>query len=125
MGLQCLARAHPSKLAMPIQIISRENLWPLPWYLRRFSGVRWVNGVFDSVPNAPVIIATPDMEAALARKFYELPPPGQRELYMNLFGRYVELRPQVELRGYAVKSLWDEYQRLEVIADPSSKKIMK
>jgi len=123
--LEGLARAHTSKLAMPIQIISRENLWPLPWYLRRFSGVRWVNGVFDSVPNAPVIIATPDMEAALARKFYELPPPGQRELYMNLFGRYVELRPQVELRGYVVKSLWDEYQRLEVISDPSSKKIMK
>jgi len=44
---------------------------------------------------------------------------------MNLFGRYVELRPQVELRGYVVKSLWDEYQRLEVISDPSSKKIMK
>ena len=34
--LEGLARAHPEKLAMPVQIISRENLWPLPWYLRRF-----------------------------------------------------------------------------------------
>jgi hypothetical protein len=54
-----------------------------------------------------------DLEPALIRKLYELPPPGQREMYMSIFDRYVELRPQVELRGYASKSLWDEYQRLE------------
>jgi uncharacterized protein (TIGR03663 family) len=108
-----LARAHPQGTAMPIQIISRENLWPLPWYLRRFSAVRWWNGVSEEVPNAPVILATPDMENALARKFYELPPPGQRELYMNIFDARIELRPMVELRGYAVKTLWDDYRRLD------------
>jgi uncharacterized protein (TIGR03663 family) len=111
--LEGLARAHPAKLATPIQIISRENLWPLPWYLRRFTAVGWWNGVSDSAPSAPVILITPDMEPALIRKLYELPPPGQREMYMSIFDRYVELRPQVELRAYASKSLWDEYQRLE------------
>jgi hypothetical protein len=60
---------------------------------------------------APLILATPDMEPALVRKLYELPPPGQRELYMNIFERPVELRPQVEIRGYAAKSLWDEYRQ--------------
>ncbi len=108
-----LAGAHPAKLAMPIQIISRENLWPLPWYLRRFSDIGWWNGVPDEVPSAPLILATPDMEPALVRKLYDLPPPGERELYMNIFDRVLELRPQVEIRGYAAKTLWDEYRRQE------------
>lgn len=107
--LEALADAHPDKSAMPVQVISRENLWPLPWYLRRLTGVRWWNGVPDSAPSAPVIIATPDMEPALVRKLYEMPPPGRREMYVDMFDRYVELRPGVELRGYVAKWLWDEY----------------
>jgi hypothetical protein len=92
---------------MPIQVVSRENLWPLPWYLRRFTHVGWWKDLSDDVPNAPVILVTPDMEPLLARKLYELPPPGQRELYMNIFDRPMDLRPRVEIRGYAAKTLWD------------------
>ena len=44
-ALEGLARAHPDGPSMPIQVISRENLWPLPWYLRGFSSVAWWNGV--------------------------------------------------------------------------------
>jgi hypothetical protein len=94
---------------MPLQIISRENLWPLPWYLRGFSRVGWWTGVSDEAETAPVIVVTPEMESALVRKLYDLPPPGERELYMSIFDKPVELRPQVELRGYAAKSLWDEW----------------
>ncbi len=114
-----LAAAHPEGFAVPVQIISRENLWPMPWYLRRFSGVRWWNGVSDEAPVAPLILATPDMEEELARRLYEVPPPGERELYMNVFDRYVELRPQVELRGYAAKTLWDEHLRLSAQTPPA------
>jgi uncharacterized protein (TIGR03663 family) len=106
--LEGLARAHPNHSAMPVQIISRENLWPLPWYLRRFTAVQWWNGVSDSAPPGSVILITPDMETALVQRLYEVPPPGQREMYVSIFDRYVELRPQVELRGYAAKSLWDQ-----------------
>ena len=53
--------------------------------------------------NAPVIVVTPEMEPALVRKLYDLPPPGERELYMSIFEEPVELRPQVELRGYAAR----------------------
>jgi uncharacterized protein (TIGR03663 family) len=111
--LKDLARAHADGSSMPLQIISRENLWPLPWYLRGYSGVAWWNGVSETAPNAPVIVVTPDMEPALVRKLYELPPPGKRELYVGIFERPVELRPQVELRGYAAKTLWDDFLRLE------------
>ena len=98
---------------MPIEIISRENLWPLPWYLRRFSAVRWENGVPEAGDSAPVILTTPDMEGAVVRKLYEWRPPGERELYMNIFDAPVELRPQVELRGYAAKTLWDSFRQSE------------
>jgi uncharacterized protein (TIGR03663 family) len=121
--LQDLSRAHPEGSAMPLQIISRENLWPLPWYLRGFSKVGWWNGVSDEAENAPVIVVTPEMEPALVRKLYDLPPPGERELYMSIFEEPVELRPQVEMRGYAAKTLWDDFRRLEVdppVAPPSA-----
>jgi hypothetical protein len=109
--VEALARAHPDGTNMMIQVISRENLWPLPWYLRSFTRVGWYRDISDDVPNAPLILATPDMEPTLARRFYELPPPGQRELYMNIFDRPVELRPRMEILGYAAKTLWDEFQQ--------------
>jgi len=106
--LEALAVAHPLGHALPIQIVTRENLWPLPWYLRRYPGARWWNEVSDTAPSAPVILATPDMEPALLHKLYDLPPPGHREMYVNMFDHYVELRPRVEVRGYVAKSLWDD-----------------
>ena len=107
-----LAAVDPAGRAMPVQIVTRENLWPLPWYFRRYSGVRWWNGVSDTAPLAPVILATPDMEPALLHRIYEVPPPGQREMYVNMFDRYVELRPRVEVRGYVAKSLWDDLREM-------------
>jgi hypothetical protein len=106
-----LARAHPDGDRMPIEVISRQNLWPLPWYLRRFPAVRWETSPVNDGFHAPVILATPDMETAIAVKLYEWRRPGERELYVPVFDATVELRPQVEVRGYAAKSLWDEYQR--------------
>ena len=109
--LEALAQAHPDGRNLHIQVFSTENLWPLPWYLRSFTRVRWWNGAPDQEPPAPVILASPNMEEALTRKLYESPPPGERELYMRLFEGYIELRPQVELRGYVAKSLWDKLRR--------------
>ncbi len=108
-----LARAHPDGSSMPIQILGRENLWPLPFYLRGLSRVAWWSGVPDSAPNAPVILVTPSLEPALVTKLYDLSPPGERELYVSIFARPVELRPRVELRGYATSRLWEDYLRRE------------
>lgn len=105
--LEALAGAHPEGRAMPVQVISSQNVWPLPWYLRTFSRVEWRRAVTGDMHPAAVILATPDMEPALIHSLYELPPPGERELYMSLFRRKVELRPGVELRGYVRRSLWE------------------
>jgi hypothetical protein len=112
-AVEGLARAHPAGRAMPVQVISSENVWPLPWYLRRFTGVAWWTGVSEAADNAPVILATPDMEPALVRRMYELPPPGQRELYVSVYPRPLDLRPAVEMRGYARNSLWEAHLRQE------------
>jgi len=89
----------------PMQIISRANLWPLPWYLRSFTRVHWWNAVPEEAPAAPVILITPDLEPALTRKLYELPPPGERPLYVPFLDPGTHLRPGVELRGYARSGL--------------------
>jgi uncharacterized protein (TIGR03663 family) len=101
------ADASPEARKVVITIYTRENLWPLPWYFRDYPNVRWSRDVVIPGPAAPIVIASPDMEPLLQRKFYEGPPPGQRELYMNLFPRDIYLRPGIEVRGYVVKSFWD------------------
>jgi hypothetical protein len=117
--LERLAQAHPEGAAMPLQVISRENLWPLPWYLRRFTRVEWWNGVSAQAKTAPVVLITPEMEEALVRKLYDLPPPGERELYVGMFARPVELRPGVEVRLYAANSLREELRRREAGPPPA------
>ncbi|GAG26712.1 unnamed protein product, partial [marine sediment metagenome] len=105
-----IAQVHPDGHNMHIQIICPEdNCWPLPWYLRSFPNVGYWNKVDESAPAAPVIIASPSVESALMKKLYELPPPGKRHLYVPLFDTYMELRPQIELRGYVTKELWDRF----------------
>lgn len=116
--LKALARAHPDGSSMHVQVISPQNLWPLPFYLRGMPRVGWWTSAPDSAPNAPVILLTPDMEPAVVRRLYDLPPPGERELYVSIFERPVELRPGVELRGYATGRLWEEHRRLEADAGP-------
>ena len=105
-----VARCHPDGMDMRIDVICPGgDYWPLPWYLRQFPNVGWWTEVDMNSQPAPVILISPALEADLAVKLYELPPPGQRELYMPLFDDYVELRPTVEIRGYVVKPLFDAF----------------
>ncbi len=88
-----------------------HDFWPFPWYLRSFPNVGYWNAVTDRVVHASVIIASPGVEKELLKKLYELPPPGQKKLYVPLFDTYMALRPGVELRGYVPKELWDRLQQ--------------
>lgn len=110
----------------PIQIICPDDdYWPLPWYLRGYL-VEYTNTVADETKSAPIILIQPPLEEALMRKLFELPPPGQKELYMHLFdenGREIkmELRPEVEIRGFVSKSLWDRHERAKTEEKPAAK----
>jgi uncharacterized protein (TIGR03663 family) len=88
-----------------------HDFWPFPWYLRAFPNVGYWTTVTDQAVSASVIIASPSVEKELLKKLYELPPPGQKKLYVPLFDTYMALRPGVELRGYVPKELWDRFQQ--------------
>jgi len=105
-----ISRVHPDGKNIFIEVIyPGADYWPLPWYLRSYPHVGWWQDVDVNVPPAPIILAAPGVESDLLRKLYDLPPPGQKNLYLPLFESYTELRPQIELRGYVVKDLWDQY----------------
>ncbi len=100
---------------MPIEVICPgDDYWPLPWYFRSFPHVLWANKVDDRTGRAPLILASPTVEADLADRFYdESIPFEQRQMYLCLFDwpHYVWLRPQVELLGFVRKDLWESLQR--------------
>lgn len=107
-----VARAHEDGYGVQIQVICPESdYWPLPWYMRSFTNVGWWDKVDESVPSASVIIAAEPLEREILKKLYELPPPGEKNLYVPLFDRYMELRPGKELRGYVRKELWDRFRQ--------------
>ena len=119
--IQALADVHPDGNDMYIEIISpASDYWPLPWYLRSFPNTGWWDEVDMDVPAAPVIIASPSVEADVLRKLYELPPPGERYLYVPLFGSTTEIRPTIEIHGYVRKDLWDTYMQGLEMRDPDA-----
>jgi predicted membrane-bound mannosyltransferase len=90
---------------VPIQVISRDNLWPLPWYLRRFPHVEWRREITDDMKPADAILVSSALEPALVHLLYEVPPPGERPLYVNLFDGDIRIRAGVMLRGYAKQTV--------------------
>jgi uncharacterized protein (TIGR03663 family) len=86
-----------------------HEYWPLPWYLRNYSNVAWSDEIRQDIKRFPVILCTPEFESELAEYLYEIPPPGERDLYIPLFKSKVELRPNLELRGFIKKDLYDKY----------------
>ena len=103
-----VAAVHPRAKAMVVQVVCPEaDYWPLPWYLRDFTAVGYYQAVDFNAPAGDVILAKPDVEPDLVRLFYEVPPAGERPLYVPLLDPGTRLRPGVALRGYVRKDLWD------------------
>lgn len=104
------ASVHEDGCDIPIDVICPEgDYWPLPWYLRSFKKTRWLNEVDNNTASAPLIIASPDVEADLTNKFYALTPLKERQMYLYLFDKpyYVWLRPTIKLKGFVRKDLWN------------------
>lgn len=105
-----IADSTPEGKNILIDVIApNSDYWPLPWYLRKFKNVAWNNEVQNSIYKFPIIISVPEYENQIIEKLYTIPPPGQKNLYVPLFDKYLELRPGVELRGYVQKDVLDVY----------------
>jgi hypothetical protein len=101
--------ALPGDAVLRIDVIfSGHDYWPLPWYLRTFKYVGWWNNLDLENPPAPVILLSTDQEENLLKLIYEVTPLERRQLYMDLFGRDIELRPGLAMRGYISYDLWQK-----------------
>jgi uncharacterized protein (TIGR03663 family) len=106
-----VSRAYPAGREMPVLVVCPDgDYWPLPWYLRSFKTVGYYNDVNEIRSPAPVVIASAGFQDQLIGKLFDISPAGQKNLYVPLFDKAIELRPQVELRGYITKDLWDQWQ---------------
>lgn len=107
-AVQAAAQASPEGAQMPLQVsVIGSEYWPLPWTLRALVNITWLDRLNPGRPAAPVVLISPDQEAALLQQLYETPPPGERSLYLPLWQEYTELRPGQEIRGYIRKDLYD------------------
>lgn len=102
--LERLADVAPERHGLSIHVVTPENYWPLPWYLRRFDASRigyWQDAAVwaRQLPNLPrpaVVILTsevqPTVDAALPGAYNRQPVYG--------------LRPGVLLSVYVREDLW-------------------
>lgn len=96
--VEAVAGAAKSGLDTPIEVMSPNSYWPLPWYLRRFRKV----GYFDSIPDqplAPIMIVSAELHADFDDR------PGKT----HLMAGYFQLRPNVFYELYVSANLWKEY----------------
>jgi uncharacterized protein (TIGR03663 family) len=106
-----VSRAYPEGRDMPVLVVCPDgDYWPLPWYLRSFKNVGYYSDVNEIRSPAPVVIAAAGFQDQLIGRLFDISPAGRKNLYVPLFDKGIELRPQVELRGYVTKDLWDQWQ---------------
>jgi len=107
--LERLAQVAPERHAMMIHVVTPENYWPLPWYLRAFDAAHvgywqdaaaWAHDTARLPPPAIVLLTAdvqPAVDAALRGAY-------NRQM---LFG----LRPGVFLSVYVRDDLWQAFCR--------------
>ena len=88
-----------------------DDYWPLPWYLREYTQVGYFSEFDFTKPAAPLIVTMPELESQLLKKLYEIPPPGQRDMYIPHFPSGLWLRHGVEIELFVRKDMWDEWHR--------------
>jgi uncharacterized protein (TIGR03663 family) len=102
-----LAAVSPEGHGLVIQVVTPDNYWPLPWYLRQFHDDRvgyWQDAALwwkdtHSYPPPSVIILTPDVQEAVG---------------VHLRGAYNQqmiyrLRPEVFVSVYVREDLWQKF----------------
>lgn len=82
-GGDAVGRAAPQGREVALDVNTCENRWLLPWYFGSYPHVQCWRGVELHGRALPVVLLSPQMQPDLIRKRYEVPPPGERELYVN------------------------------------------
>lgn len=98
--IERLASQHPQGRSLPVAVVSPgENIWPLPWYLRRYRQV----GYWTSAAEVPGTFL-PDLVIGSA----EESEPVARRLGPDRHEKYYGLRPGVLILLYCRSALWQQ-----------------
>lgn len=97
-----IAESSPDGRHVPVRVIWQDAYyWPLPWYLRRMEDVEFRTELRDEDLSAPMVIASPEFDAALEAKYGEdRAMPG-----------YYAIRPQVFGGLWVRRDLWEAHLR--------------
>lgn len=129
--LEGLAQASPEKHAMVIHVVSAENYWPLPWYLRRFDPNRvgywndpaaWAQD-HGAGPDPAVIIFTPEAEglvdAALRVSYSKGKTYNLRPTDVHSAGSNGSPRGTLILSVYVRQDLWQRFVEQTEASQPA------
>lgn len=86
--------------AFDVLVVNRDAGWPLPWYWRDITSVRYVTELPENI-DARVIVAESGMQAALEARL-----AGRSYVKQ---GQFFGLRPGVMLEVWVEQTLWDRH----------------
>lgn len=112
-GIKEITSYWPENKNTYIEVVCPDSdYWPLPWYLRDNPKVAYSYEFDFNLPAGALIVTMPALERDLLKKLFEIPPPGQRNMYIPFFDHGIRLRPGVEIDLYVRKDVWDEWHRV-------------
>ena len=96
-----LVAVIPQGESPPVEVVWHDRYyWPLPWYLRRIEHVGYADRMPPD-PSAPLVIATPQFDAALTDRLDET----------HLMTGYYAVRPNVLAQLWVRMDVWESHLR--------------
>ena len=113
--MERLAQVSPQGHEMIVHVVTPENYWPLPWYLRRFNRDHvgyWENArswaeALARGPLPSVLIVGPELVPAVDAT---LPNEYQKNMHFGL-------RPAVLVTLYVRNDLWQQFLNAAAIRE--------
>ncbi|MCB9250312.1 MAG: hypothetical protein H6613_18060 [Ignavibacteriales bacterium] len=93
-----------------INVIAADNqYWPLPWYFRKAKNVAWNFAPPNDIYKFEIIIAQPNFTEEITDKLYNLPPAGEKYLYIPLIEKDIPIRPGNYFSSYIRNDLYQKF----------------
>jgi hypothetical protein len=98
-----------------ISVVVKDNeYWPLPWYVRNAINTSWSSNPPKDIYDFDLIIADTAQLDEISRILYSSREPGERDLYIPLLDKEIQLRPGQFISAY-IK--YDFYNRFMINAN--------
>ena len=103
-----LAALHQDKEGMWVRVLDEENLWPVPFYLRKLNHVSYLKNGLPNDAEAPVLIVSDKRADEVVARF------GDRYVGPHNFG----VRADVKVSMFVHKELWEKFMERQHSKSP-------